>query len=224
MILKAVINVVLWVFPWAIRRRLMIAFWGYRLSSTARIGYSIILCRRLVMMSDSRIGNLSVCKNIDTLEIGEYSSIGSLNFITGFPTTNTMHFNHVTDRRCELVIGRHSAITSRHFIDCNGGVYVGNFTTIAGIRSQVLSHSIDLYRGRQDAAAVQIGNYCFIGTGVIFLPGSRLPDYCVLGAGSVLNKQYEKILSVYAGVPAKQVKALNLNDVAYFSRAIGWVK
>jgi len=202
----------------------MIFFWRYQISKTARVGMSIILSKELIMHSNSYIGNFSVVRNVDKIEIGEYGNIGHLNYITGLSTVNKKTFQHVFNRRCELVVGGHASITSRHFIDCNGGVYIGDFTTVAGIRSQILTHSIDLYRGRQDAAPVKIGKYCFIGTGTIILSGSILPNFCILGAGSLLKEQFEKEYSIYAGVPARMVKDLKDTKVEYFMRKKGFVR
>lgn len=180
---------------------------------------SIILAEQLRMEANSRIHNFVACKNIDRLEMSEDSGIASMSYITGTPSSCKKHFQHVKERRCELVLGRSSGITSRHYIDCTGGVYVGEFTTVAGIRSQILSHSIDIYQNRQDAAPVHLGKYCFVGTGCIILPGSSLPDYSVLGAGGVLTKQQNETHTLYVGSPARPVKKLKEEDVLYFKRS-----
>ena len=204
--------------PWSIRRRLLVWRYGYEINKTARIGKSIILAKKLRMGPKSRIHNFVLCKRIDALEMGEDSGIASFTYITGFSTADKRWYKHIPDRRCELVLGRSAGITSRHFVDCNGGVYVGDYTTVAGIRTQILTHSIDVYKNRQDAKPVKIGKYCFLGTGCILLPGSALPDYSVLGAGAVLTKAYEKTGCVYAGSPAKEIKSLDVESIPYFKR------
>ena len=122
-----------------------------------------------------------------------------------------------------LLLGTHSAITSRHLLDCTNTVSIGPFTTIAGFRSQILTHSIDLAVNRQNSAEVKIGAYCFVGTGCIVLPGASLPDYCVLGAGAVLNQPVSESHTLYAGVPAHAVKKLPA-DSGYFNRPRGFVE
>lgn len=212
--------------PWILRRRLLCWRYGYKIDPTARIGRSIILAEALVMKANSRIGNFTFCKRIDKLELNERGSIGAFNFITGFTTlcdSSFKHFAHVADRHCELIVGRHSAITSRHFFDCNGGIYIGDFATVAGIRSQFLTHSIDIYKCRQDAMPIRVGDYCFVGTSVLMLPGSELPAYSILAGGSVVTKALSDSNVVYAGIPAKMVKELNQSDVAYFKREVGFV-
>ena len=119
-------------------------------------------------------------------------------------------------------MGSHAAITTRHYIDCTNSVTVGEFSTVAGARSQLLTHSIDLQESRQSSKPINIGKYCFIGTACIVLGGSSLPDYSVLGASSMMNKSFSEAYFLYAGNPAKAVKELS-KDMAYFRRPSGFV-
>jgi acetyltransferase-like isoleucine patch superfamily enzyme len=153
--------------------------------------------------------------------MGEGSRLGNLNWITGFPVGNKDFFAG-EERRAELVIGEHAAVTHRHLIDCTNSVRIGRFTTFAGYRSQVLTHSIDLQRCRQASRPIAIGDYCFVGTNCVLLGGSALPDYSVLGASSVLNKAYSDPHQLYAGNPARPVKPLS-REMEYFTRSTGFV-
>lgn len=215
--MKVFVHVFLFIFPWKIRRWLLNKIFHYKIHSSARIGFSIILSHKLVMEKQSRIHNFTFCKRIDNLVLKEDSGIGSWILITGFPREAKV-FKHVLDRQCELILEEHAGITMRHYIDCNGGIYVGAYTTIAGTGSQILTHSIDIYANRQDVKPVYIGKYCFIGTKCILLPGSKLPDYSVLAAGSVLNKPYQDECFLYAGVPARATKKLQKENIKYFYR------
>jgi acetyltransferase-like isoleucine patch superfamily enzyme len=208
--------------PWFLKRMLLQALWGYRLHPTARIGLALVFPVELVMEAGSSIGHLTVCKGLKRLHLGEHSSIGRGNWITGFPLGPHRHFAHQPDRVPELVLGAHSAITNRHLIDCTNSVRIGAFTTFAGFASQILTHSIDLAESRQSSAPVLIGDHCFIGTNCVLLGGSRLPDRSVLGAKSLLNKAHDQPLTLYAGVPAKPVKPLS-PDLKYFHRPEGFV-
>jgi len=207
----------------------MILIFNFEIHPTARIGYSILLCKKLELHSNTKIRHLNFCKKIDKIVLKEYSTIGSLNFITGFSTGNNdfalknNHFIDNSDRKCELIVDIHSAITSRHFFDCNGGIYIGKFTIIAGLKSVFLTHSVDIYSSSQQAKPIIISDYCFVGTGSHILGGSCLPDYAVLSAGALLNKNYDKSYQIYGGVPAKPIKNLNGIDVAYFKRKEGFI-
>ncbi|MEJ0000673.1 MAG: acyltransferase [Verrucomicrobiota bacterium] len=208
--------------PWPLRRAILRAVFKYEIADDARIGLSLVYPKTLVLKAGARIGHLNVCKDIDRLELGESASIGNLNWITGFPTGLPGHFEHQADRRPELVLGAHAAITNRHLVDCTERVHIGAFATFAGFASQLLTHSINLETSRQEARPITIGDYCFIGTNCVFLGGSALPACSVLGAKSLLNRAYEEKYFLYGGVPAKPIKALP-ESLAYFQRKVGYV-
>ena len=209
--------------PWPLKRRLLHRLFGYELHETASIGLAWVFPRRLRMAAGARIASLSVVVNLDKLELGEQASIGRSNWITGFPTgTRSPHFSHQLDRRAELLVGDHAAITKNHHIDCTNRITIGSFTTIAGYRSQLLSHAIDLQHNRQHSEPVTIGAYCFVGSNCVILGGSALPDHSVLGALSLLNKAHSESWGLYVGQPAQWRRKIN-SDASYFSRSCGYV-
>ncbi len=106
----------------------MVALFGYKIHSTARIGFSLICPDYLYMGAGARIGSLSGCKGLSLLSMGEHARIGNLNWISGFPLANKTFFANEPDRRPELVLGEHTAITNRHLIDCTNSVRIGCFT------------------------------------------------------------------------------------------------
>jgi hypothetical protein len=57
---------------------------------------------------------------------------------------------------------------------------------------------------------------------LIQLSSSTLPDYSILGAGSVLAGSMSETFMLYAGVPANPVKSLDQNS-KYFQRTEGFV-
>jgi acetyltransferase-like isoleucine patch superfamily enzyme len=56
----------------------------------------------------------------------------------------------------------------------------------------------------------------------VLLGGSTLPDFCVLGAKSLLNKNFTDTYQLYGGVPAQPIKSLS-HDCKYFRRTEGFV-
>jgi hypothetical protein len=50
----------------------------------------------------------------------------------------------------------------------------------------------------------------------------HLPDYCVLGAKSLLNKAHAQTHRLYGGVPARELSVLS-PDCGYFNRRKGFV-
>ena len=220
--MKNALRLLLVLFPWVFRRRLLQALFGYELHPESRIGLAWIFPQKLTMARGSSIGHLTVAKGMDLLELGEQASIGRLNWISAMPSGNARYFTHLTARQPQLVIAEHAAITNRHIIDCTERVVIGRYATFAGFRSQILTHSIDLDASRQHARPVVIGEYCFVGTACTILGGSVLPDYSVLGANALLNKVHYKVHHLYAGVPAEPVAPLD-PGMRYFTRTSGFV-
>lgn len=218
MLVRKVLQITLLFLPWKIRRYLLNRFWRFDIHSTAYIGFSYVYPKSLVMEAGARIGHLNVAIHLDKILLKEKAIINRGNWITGFPTgESSKHFFHQKDRQAELVIGKESSITKNHHIDCTDSIHIGDFVTIAGYRSQFLTHSIDVYQSRQDSHPIVIGDYCFVSTSVIVLGGAVLPDYCVLAAGAVLNKAYDEKWTLYVGVPARPKQSIP-RDAKYFSR------
>lgn len=208
--------------PWALRRVVLMSFWGYEIDRSARIGWSWIFPESLVMGPESSIGHLNVCKGLARLQLGESATIAHLNWMTAYPAASGPHFATEKDRCPELSIRRHGAVTSRHLLDCTNRISIGAYSTVAGFRSQFLTHSIDLHSSRQVSAPIDIADYCFIGTGVVMLPGSRVPRACAVGALSAYRGQFTQEHSLYSGVPAKWCKQLSSDD-QYYCRTTGFV-
>jgi acetyltransferase-like isoleucine patch superfamily enzyme len=210
------------VMPWPLKRWLLRRTHGYTLHRTSRIGLSWVFPRQLVMESHARIGHFTVCKGATLLSLASYASIGRLNWISAFPLVESKHFAHLTTRRAQLVLAEHAAITNRHIIDCTESISIGRFATVAGYRSQILTHSIDLAQCRQDAKSIDIGAYAFIGTACTLLGGAKIPDFSVVAACSLLHSEYDEPYRLYAGVPAKAVAELD-PQLKYFTRSQGFV-
>ncbi|MBY4896840.1 acyltransferase [Cupriavidus sp. AU9028] len=210
--------------PWRLRRQVLNRFCGARIDPTARIGWSLVLCDELEMGPHSVISHLTVVKGLRRVSLGDHAILGSLNWVSGFPQglADSPHFRDIATRDPALIIGRHAAVTSRHIIDCTDTVTIGPYSTFAGYRSQILTHSVSIKESRQRCAPVTIGAYCFVGTGSILLPGAALPDYSVLAAGAVLNRSMAAPHMLYGGCPARALQELP-EDLAYFTREEGYI-
>lgn len=202
---------------------MLVQFFKYQIHPSARIGFSWIYPKKLIMDSDSGIGHFNVAVHLDLITIGKHSGIARGNWITGFPTnTNSKHFSHQPDRQSNLIIGQHSSITKNHHIDCTNVIKIGDFVTIAGYASQLLTHSINIELNIQDSYPITIGDYCFVGTASTILGGAVLPAFSVLGANALLNKNFTTPYRLYGGNPAKEIKELS-KDYKYFNRETGFV-
>lgn len=87
------------------------------------------------------------------------------------------------------------------FIGPNVGIYTACHST----------DPVERNSRREWARPVTIGNNCWIGGGVVILPGVTIGDNCTIGAGSVVVKDIpDNCIAV--GNPAKVVKKVKTSD------------
>ncbi len=211
--------------PWRLRRLALASLFGYELDPTSYIGVSWVYPRgKLRLGPYARIGHGTVLRGLDDVELGAYSQIGTLNWLTGLSThVPTPFFIGETHRCSSLRLGIHAAITTRHFVDCTNAVEIGAFSVISGVRSVLMTHGVDVRLGRQVSRGIAIGDFCYVGTGCTLLPGSKVASRSVIAAGALVRGELEHEGRVYAGVPARSVGDVPL-DAPYFTRQHGVVE
>ncbi len=113
-----------------------------------------------------------------------------------------------------LKMDYNSSIYYGGMLIANNKISIGENT---GIAHQVLILTSSNPRGPRNklikiykkiSAPVIIGHNCWIGARVTILPGVKIGNYCVVAAGSVVNKDVPDY-TVVAGVPAKPIKRLD---------------
>ncbi|VVE84408.1 acyltransferase [Pandoraea sputorum] len=127
-------------------------------------------------------------------------------------------------------VGDHCWIGHYSIIDASGGVTLGEGVQF-GFLSAIFSHSshasirllgkryIDVPTEQRlglERAPVKVGDYCFIGTGSILLPGAVLGKGCVVAVGSVVRGEFPDH-SVIAGNPARRVGDTRKHDTPYIN-------
>lgn len=197
------------------RRFLARRLLGARVAKDVALGISLIDATRIELGPKTAVGHFSIFRNLDALVLEEEARIGTFNWIFG--ARGTRHFSERPERTSTLALAHGASVTSRHILDCTDRIEIGAFTTVAGFRSQILTHSIDVVTNRQECGAVVIGPYSFIGTGAVLLKGARFPAKSVLSAGSVFAARAGEPGQIYSGVPAVPVKPLP-EDAAYMRR------
>lgn len=98
-------------------------------------------------------------------------------------------------------------------------IYVGDYTmigpnvTIATAGHPILPELRE--QGYQYNAAVRIGKNCWLGAGVVILPGITIGDNVVVGAGSIVTKDLpDNVVAV--GNPCRILREVNEHDKEYY--------
>lgn len=108
-------------------------------------------------------------------------------------------------------MGRAVQMNSTIIADCNL-LTVGDYSVIGG-DATVICHSYE--RGRLVIQPVVIGNRVDIGLNAVIMPGVTIGDHAVVAAGSVVTKNTQiPAHTVWAGVPAKQIRERNKEEHA----------
>ncbi len=98
-------------------------------------------------------------------------------------------------------------------------IYVGDYTMIGpNVVIATAGHPIlpELReKGFQYNAPVHIGRNCWLGAGVIIVPGVTIGDNTVIGAGSVVTKDVPSNV-VAVGNPCRVLRKINEHDKEYY--------
>ncbi len=106
-------------------------------------------------------------------------------------------------------------------------IYVGDYTmfgphvTVATAGHPILPELRE--QGYQYNAAVHIGKNCWLGAGVVIVPGVTIGDNVVIGAGSIVTKDLpDNVVAV--GNPCRILRKVNEHDREYYfkDRKIEW--
>ena len=101
----------------------------------------------------------------------------------------------------------------------DGHIYVGDYTmigpnvTIATAGHPILPELRE--KGYQYNMEVHIGKNCWLGSGVVVLPGVTIGDNVVVGAGSIVTKELPSNV-VAVGNPCRVLREMNERDKEYY--------
>ena len=105
------------------------------------------------------------------------------------------------------------------YLDANNDIFIGKYTNL-GPNVSIISANHDFIDNQKHtkAAAIRIGQYCWLGAGAVILPEVSLGDFTIVGAGSIVTKSFEEGYCVLAGNPAKVIKYLNKDNCILFAK------
>ncbi|MGC1481765.1 MAG: DapH/DapD/GlmU-related protein [Chthoniobacterales bacterium] len=110
-----------------------------------------------------------------------------------------------------IVLGDEVMINASVTILAYASVTIGSFTMVAPNVSIITSGHDIIKSGRafkksKNAEPITVGANCWLGAGVILLPGVEIGEGTVVGAGSVVTKSLPS-WSIAVGTPARVIRA-----------------
>jgi acetyltransferase-like isoleucine patch superfamily enzyme len=212
----SIIEALVWLLPASAFKNRLLRMFGHEIARSASIGS--VLAHNLshvVLGHNAVIDPLNIFRSLRLLQLDDEASIGKLNTITAFAGFLELD----PDAAC-LIMGKGSFITSRHYFDCSGGVYMGDLSAFCGHRTTLLTHEIDMSTNEQTAGRVTIGERAAVLTNCVVLKGAVLPPLSLLAAHSTLIKAKVADLSsgLYAGTPAKCIAPVPRGSGTWFDR------
>lgn len=172
---------------------------GYRIQGS-RIGWGTVIAVAQANLDHCHIGRGNRFLGPMQITIDRGAWIGNDNsFLCGAWSTSE-RFNAAGYER-RLRIGEGAIINGEHYFDVVGSFSLGSESWIGGVRSQFWTHG----PGASERN-ITIGNRCYVGSGVMFAPGSAIGDNCIVAIGSVVTKSFTDQNALIAGQPARVVR------------------
>ncbi len=197
-------------------KNLLLRLLGHTVAAGVRIGPCVATnVRRFVLGEEAHIGVGNVFRDLQLVSLGDHARMGQWNWITA-----TLTVDHQEAGDGALRMGRHSAVVSRHYLDCSGGIDIAEFAVIAGLRSVFLTHQVDYRVARQTTDGIRVGAYSLVNACNKLVPGATVPAMSVTATGAVILPGLQAEGRLYGGVPARDIKAV---DGDWFDRADGRV-
>jgi acetyltransferase-like isoleucine patch superfamily enzyme len=123
------------------------------------------------------------------------------------------------DCRRQLVIGENSVINQRCRLDARGFITIGKNVSISPeVHIITADHDIstDDIGGRE--RPVTIGDFVFVGSRAMILPGVAIGEGAVVAAGAVVTKSVES-RDIVAGIPARKI-GMRTSQYNYNTRVV----
>jgi acetyltransferase-like isoleucine patch superfamily enzyme len=197
---------------------------GWTIGDRVHIGPCLVLrVDKIDLGSGAYIGSFNVIRDLASLTLGEHAEICHWNWMSA-----ARPLDEVTPPRL-LHLGPYSNITSRHYLDCTGGIRIGIHSAIGGARSTLFTHGISATTwpartlrksNTHTFKPIEIGDYCLISSNVQVTPGTVVGSRIVVGMGATIAGRLLEP-GLYMQSPATLVKS----DLGgeYFRREEGHV-
>lgn len=201
--IRLMLGLMLQLFPTRLVRPVANAF-GHAIAPGAHIGFSLLICdklvmapgarvghfnliqvRRVLLRKKARLGHMNICRGPMSLRLEHKAELGNRNTITRAP-------RGVTFGPAQLWMGQQAKVTAGHSLDCTQSIRLGHCSTLAGKGSQVWTHGYvheaEAPKRYRVDGNVLIGNNVYLGSSVIVTGGVTICDNASVGVGACVTK------------------------------------
>ena len=160
-----------------------------------------------------RLNAKDLCFELNQIKPSNLEKRNSIiNKLLGYQPDNLELLSPFTcDYGNNIVLGKNVFINSNCYFTDGAKITVGDNVFIGpSCGFYTANHPLDdetRKQGIEQALPILIGNNVWLGGNVIVLPGVKIGDGCVIGAGSVVTKDIEAN-SIATGVPCKVIKKI----------------
>ena len=205
MILTNIVSLILCLFIPIRFSRFLLNRLGHNIDKSAKIGLSLVWDTKLNLGPNCKIGNFNIISVIK-LEMQNGSLIRNMNIIYGLFTvilskdSRIGKQNNITRSKSksivigvsQLYIGELSCITKKTTIDLTSSLFLGEFSQIGGVGTQIWTHGYIHANSGPDRfrvdSKVKIGNNVYIGSNCLINPGVTIGDSINVGGNSTVAK------------------------------------
>lgn len=202
--MKTIVTLLVFALPASRAKNALLRLLGHPVDPTASIGPSLVAgVGRFEAGPGAIVGVGNVFRGLVRVTLAQGATIGQLNWFSTAPT-----FVGTTDQAATLRLDECAAFVNRHHVDCSGGVELGPYSIVGGMGSILLTHHVSHGSGKLECAPIRLGEYSLLNAANRMVAGAVLPARSLTGIGAVVLPGLTEPGRLYAGVPAKDIKAV----------------
>lgn len=144
----------------------------------------------------------------ELVEIGDNVIIDDFTYIS---TALKLHSNVHISAGCKIIGGKSAFVEMHEFSTLAPNVVLsaGSDDYISGIATPMVPIE---YKGNAKIGKIILNKHCIVGAGSVVLPDVVFDEGACLGALSLANQSLSSYI-LYAGIPAKQIKKRNKEEI-----------
>lgn len=213
--MRELLSVLVFLLPWNGPKIKLLNLLGHQIHPGARIGICLVhRVGRFEMAEGALIGHFNVLRDLAVVRMDRGAQLMMFNMVLGDSSIGIDGEDQTGWRTLHML--PYSHVMGHHYLDCGGGLVLGENSWITGIRTTILTHGFEPHDGSIAVEPVRLGTRAVIATSCTLLPGSYVGEGTLIAAGSTLwTRQQTEDGFLYGGVPARRLAAVKIPEDSY---------